>query len=114
MPYPRKFKSLLESKLKDVEIPDYIWLTYAVCATEKDSCGWGGWIIEAAFKKSKNKHATSTGDKLLNAADKQICPQCGKELFRTAASVRYEPSKDQARSLVQGFDYEVVPLEYED
>ena len=114
MPFPKKFKTLLESELKDVEIPDYVWLTYAVCALERDSCGWGGWIIEGAFKKSAVQNATSTGDKLLNAADEQICPRCGKGLYRTAASVRYEPSKDQTRPLVPDVDYEVLPLEYED
>ena len=113
MPFPRKFKKILETELKDVESPDYIWLAYAVCALEKQSCGWGGWIIEAAFKKSKEQHATSTGDKLLNVVE-QVCPQCGKQLFNTAASIKYEPSKDQTEPLVEGVDYEVLPMEYED
>jgi hypothetical protein len=61
MPLPRKFKHLIELELKDVETPDYVWLAYAVCAVEKDACGWGGWMIEAAFKKTGAKHPTGTG-----------------------------------------------------
>ena len=38
MAFPRKFKHLLEIELKDVETPDYVWITYAVCAVEKDAC----------------------------------------------------------------------------
>ncbi len=113
MPYPRKFKSLLESELKDEVIPDYVWLTYAVCATDKDACGWAGWLIEAAFKKHEHQRTAGDEDKLLNVVE-QVCPRCGKQLFRTVASVRYEPSKDQTAPLVAGVDYEVLPLEYED
>ena len=78
MPYPRKFKKLLEMELKDVKVPDYVWLTYAVCATERESCGWGGWIIEAAFERSRD-----VGANLLPAVDEHLCPRCGKKLFRT-------------------------------
>jgi len=52
MGFPRKFKALLETKLNDVESPDYLWLTYAVCAMSTDACGWGGWIVDGAFKKT--------------------------------------------------------------
>lgn len=39
MGFPKKFKHLLEIKLKDLEFPDYAWLSYAVCANYEDSCG---------------------------------------------------------------------------
>jgi predicted RNA-binding Zn-ribbon protein involved in translation (DUF1610 family) len=115
MALPRKFKHLLELKLKDVETPDYVWITYAVCAMEKDSCRWAGWMIECALKKSKRKkYPTSTGDKLLPAMMDQVCPRCGKTLWRTAASVRMVPSEDQERALVEGRDYTCLPIRYED
>lgn len=108
MAFPKKFKHLLELKKEGVELPDYAWLTYSVCACEKDSCGWGGWTIEAVFKKN------STDDQKLSADDDQKCPECGKDLFRTNVSIKFEPSKDQAPKLVSGVDYESVPIEYEE
>jgi len=111
MPFPRKFKHLLEIELSDVEAPDYVWLTYAVCACRKDSCSWGGWMIEAAFKKTEEKHPNPTGDKVLPAIMDQVCPECGKPTFRTAASIRMIPSEDQKQPK---FDYESLPIEYED
>jgi hypothetical protein len=114
MPFPRKFKQLLELKLKDIEAPDYVLLTYAVCACEKDSCGWGGWMIEAAFKKDTKKHLNSTGDKVLSAVMDQVCPVCGKDTFRTEASIKLIPSNDQTKVLIEGRDYESIPIEYED
>lgn len=97
MPFPRKFKNLLELGLSDVEAPDYVWLTYAVCACTPDACGWGGWIVELAAKIDPEKrHLTASGDKPLEAlGPEQVCPACGKPLFRTGASVRLVPSADQ-------------------
>jgi hypothetical protein len=112
MPLPRKLKHLIELELKDVETPDYVWLTYAVCAVEKDACGWGGWMIEAAFKKTGTKHPTGTGDKVLSAVMDQVCPRCGKTTFRTAASLRLVPSEDQTPP--ETTNCECLPIEYED
>jgi hypothetical protein len=116
MLYPAKYRDLLELTLKDVEVPDYAWLTYSVCAMTKDACGWGGWIIEALFKRTGEHHATGTGDKVLPHADEmQICPQCGRVLFRTSASVRMDLSADQTPVHGQeGIDYEVSEMRYED
>jgi len=115
MPFPRKFKHLLEIELDDVEAPDYVFITYAVCACEKDSCGWGGWMIEAAFKETEEEYPSGTGDKVLPSMDdRQICPQCGKVTFRTAAKVRLVPSECQEFGLIEGQDYESDPMEYED
>lgn len=104
MAFPRKFKHLIEIELQDVTAPDKVLLTYAVCAVEKDSCGWGGWYIESAYSKGK----------LVSAMDEQICQQCGKTLFRTGASVKFEPSKDQTPRWQEGVNYELEPIEYED
>jgi hypothetical protein len=114
MAFPKKFKDLIEIGFNDVESPDFVWVTYSVCATEKDSCGWGGWTIEWAAKHTKENYPTSTGDKTLSAMDEQICPKCGKDLFRTGASIKFEPSKDQTPIWQEGVNYESAPTEYED
>ena len=113
MPFPRKFRHLIELELEDVEPPDYVWLVYAVCAVRSEGCGWGGWMIEAAFKRTGERHPTVTGDKLLSSMDEQTCPRCGGETYRTGAALRLEPSKDQTPPRRPGVDYEVVPIEYE-
>ena len=103
MTFPRKFKSLLEKTAKDVELPKTAGVTYAVCAVEQDSCGWAGWILESI--KGANGELIADTD--------QICPQCGKQMFRTEVSVKMEPSMNQTSDLVPGQDYEVAPMEYE-
>lgn len=109
MTVPLKTRELTEIKLQDFDAPGYAWLTYAVCTLKADACGWGGWIIESAFKSTGEHHATGTGDKLLTAADyEQCCPRCGGTLFRTSASLRMIPSADQTLVHGQpGVDYEV-------
>jgi hypothetical protein len=111
MSFPRKFAHLLEIERGDVEAPDYVELVYAVCAVSKEGCGWGGWMIEGAFKVTGQHHPTGTGDKLLPAVDEQICPRCGRETFRTGANLRLVPSEEQKRSPEPEVDYEVVPIE---
>ena len=115
MAFPAKFRHLLELTAADVERPDYVWLSYAVCAVTADGCGWGGWTIEAAFRRDGQRHPTSTGDRVLSAADEQVCPRCGRETFRTEAELRVEPSADQSSSKLRpGGDYDVMPMEYEE
>lgn len=111
MAFPRKFKKQLEKGIDDVISPDYVFLVYTVCGTEEDSCGWEGWMLESAFKKSKEKHPTSTGDQPLAAADEQTCPRCGKTTFRTDTVLRFEKSRQSA---TKDFDYEVSPIGYTD
>lgn len=112
----RKFKKLHEIELKDVDVPDYVVVTYAVCAIEDDACGWGGWMIEAAFQNDNGrKHKSITGDRVLPGAYAQICPICGKETFRTAASIVMEPSKNKKLiDEIMKVEYEVIPIEYND
>ena len=114
MAFPRKFRSLLEIERGDMSAPDYVWLVYAVCAISEQSCGWGGWMIDAAFRKSDGGRLTSTGDALIPAQDSQVCPRCGLETFRTGASVRMAASEDQTPPMEPGKDYEAVPIEYLD
>jgi hypothetical protein len=113
MAFPAKFRHLLELTAADLEMPDYLWLTYAVCAVTAEGCGWGGWMIEAAFYRDGQKHPTGTGDRLLSAVDEQVCPRCGRETFSTV-DLRVEPSADQSKRLRPGIDYEVIPIEYEE
>lgn len=70
-----------------------------------------GWVIEFIAKKSKKKYPTSTGDKPLKRGD-LVCPKCGKDLFRTEASIKFVPAKDQTPPLIAEVDYEVIPIEY--
>ena len=112
MPYPKKYKNLLEIRLRDVEVPDYVFLTYTVCACDHNSCGWGGWMIEAGFKKDAAQHNTATGDRSLSVNSEQRCPKCGRETFRTMASVLFEPSEDQ--SLAREGSEEIAMLDYDD
>jgi hypothetical protein len=119
MPFPRKFRRLVEIELPDVEAPDYVWVVYAVCAVTPQGCGWGGWMLEGAFKlgdglTTDNRVTTRWGDTILPSMDAQICPRCGGETFRTGADLRMEPSNNQKRDSVPGRDYHVLPIEYDD
>jgi hypothetical protein len=114
MPFPRKFRHLIEITGDEVARPDYVWLAYAVCATEPDSCGWAGWMIEAAFQRTGEHHPTGTGDRIVPAADEQVCPRCGQPTYRTGVVQRLEPSGDQSPPLPLGGAYEVAPPEYAD
>jgi hypothetical protein len=109
MPFPRKFKQLLEIELTDVEHPDYLVLTYVVCACDPDACGWGGWTLEAAFREDST---AERGARALPSDSSQRCPRCGKVTFRTLVSVEYTPSEDQTRIEI-GTD-NVAELDYED
>ncbi len=102
MPFPRKFKHLIEIKPGEIPFPDTVWCTYAVCAVEHDSCTWGGWVLESVMASEKE----------LPAATDPRCPECGKPLFRTE-SIKLVPAADHTPHLVQGRDYTVAPIEYE-
>jgi hypothetical protein len=103
MTSPLKFKPLLETTKKDVELPKTAWVTYAVCAVKQDSCAWSGWILESI---------EGVNGELFADTD-QTCPQCSKPMFRTAVSIKMEPSKNQTPDLIPGQDFEVTPMEYE-
>jgi hypothetical protein len=113
MAFPAKFRYLIERTAAEVDLPDYVWLAYAVCAMTVDGCGWEGWMIEVAFQRDGAKHPSGTGDRVLSAADEQVCPRCGRETFRTGVTLRLEPSVDQSPSLREGIAYNVAPIEYE-
>ncbi len=112
MAFPKKFRELIEIENGDIETPDYLWLTYAVCAVNEESCGWGGWMVEAVFKQSEENHNTITRDKILPSVDEQICPICKGEIYRTGANFKFDLSKDQETSLIEGEDYIAIPPEF--
>jgi hypothetical protein len=114
MPFPRKFKSLLELELTDLDKPDYAWITYVVCACSKKACGWGGWILEALYQDAPELRQTTRQDKLLNAPYRDRCPRCRRVLFRTV-SLRFEPSANQVPPWGRpGIDYQAASIQYED
>ena len=115
MAFPRKFKELLETELDDVNVPDYLMLTYAVCGCFSDSCGWAGWIIEGALQKTKERYSTGTGGKLLPADYEQRCPKCGKSTFRTGASIVMEPTPNPSKyKSLLAMEFKSDPMTYED
>jgi len=87
--FPEKFRTLLETTEADVAIPDRIWLSFAVCGCEENSCGWQGWILE-------------DGD--------QECPVCGKLLFRTQVEKLFMPNPTAPAKIA--YEYESVPIRY--
>jgi hypothetical protein len=107
MPFPIKFKDRLELTLKDLDTPLQAWLVYAVCGCEQDSCGWEGWILESVSKTVQQKEIQ------LDCDHNQICPKCGKTMFRTNTQIKMEYAKDQSGVLVPGNDYETTPMKYE-
>jgi len=114
MPFPQKFKPILEPDPASIPRPDYVWLAYAACGVEPTSCGWSGWVIEGAFRHSTRHAPTSTGDELLPADDELKCPRCNLALFRTGIALRCEPPADQESPVGEpGADYDVAPMEYE-
>lgn len=107
MVFPKKFKPRLELKAKDLVLPNKTWITYSVCGSYKNSCGWEGWILESVRKKTgKRKNE-------LSIDARQLCPECGKKLFRTEVSLQFTLDRNQAPDLIPGVDYQVVKMKYE-
>jgi hypothetical protein len=74
----------------------------------KDSCGWGGWTLEAVFSSANAK----AGENLLESQTDQKCPVCGSETFRTEASYRFDLSENQNSAV--DFEHCTGPIEYGD
>ena len=91
-------------------VPDEVWLSFALCVVEEDSCGWAGWIIESAWKSRGTGGATDR--RAVAAADSQKCPNCGKTSFRTALEKQYMLNPVQPPKL--DYSYDSVPLVFED
>lgn len=86
-------KKLMDRTVDDVIVPDYVVLTFAVCATDPDACGWGGWLLEGAMRISAEKTGRlQNGDDSIPAVTLQICPNCRGELFRTDTAQVFDGS----------------------
>ena len=108
MPFPLKFKHLIELSPHQVEKPTGVWLNYGVCASRDDSCGWTGWVVD----RVESRHCgTAT---MLPSDDDLNCPKCGNPLFRTDVNLRFELSRDQSPTLIPNVDYDTAPIRYSD
>jgi hypothetical protein len=105
MPFPKKFRDLIELTESQVTLPDYVWLSYAVCACKQDSCGWGGWIIESVWKE-----VPGGKDMPLQADTEQRCPRCDKQLFRTEIEKQFRLNPDSGPKIT--YPYESSPIEF--
>jgi len=104
MAFPERFRALVELRENQVTVPDYIWLSYAVCAVDEDSCGWGGWIIESAWKNVEGKaHA-------VDADADQRCPCCGKLLFRTEVEKQFRLNPEAGPKI--DYPYETASMKF--
>jgi hypothetical protein len=104
MPFPEKFRTLIELEDTQVEVPDYLWLAYSVCAVSEDSCGWQGWTIESAKKGNENQPGEH---EVASVAAEQKCPHCGKPLYRTGIDKRYDLNRVPPAKF--SCEYEIVP-----
>ena len=104
MAFPEKFRKLIELREEEVTIPDYVWLAYAVCALQEDSCGWRGWIIESAWKIVEGKEVE------LEADAEQGCPICGKQVYRTEVEKRFRLDPNAGPKI--NYSYESAPLSF--
>ena len=104
MPFPEKFRTLIELHEDEVAIPDYVWLAYAVCAVEEASCGWRGWVIESAWKIVEGKKFEVEADA------EQGCPMCGKQVYRTEVEkcFRFDPNAGPKLD----YSYETAPIKF--
>lgn len=106
MAFPEKFRALIELKEEQVTVPDYVWLSYAVCATEDDSCEWQGWIIESAWKVVGDERKEIE----VEADAEQHCPRCGKQLYRTGVEKQFQLNPHAGPKIT--FPYRTTPIKY--
>lgn len=106
MPFPEKFRKLIELREEEIVVPDYVWLSYAVCVVEEESCGWRGWIIESAWKLV----GESLKEVDVEADTEQRCPICGRQVYRTGIEKQFRLNPDAGPKI--GYAYDTVPLTF--
>ena len=79
----RAAQDLRDIPLDQVDWPDYVVLSHAVCALDLTGCGWSGFLLEGAFQKDGLIHSSGTADLVTPAITNQICPNCGGTVYRT-------------------------------
>jgi hypothetical protein len=82
MPYPKKFRHLIDLDTSAFELPTRAWIEYCVCATETDSCGWQGWTLSWAEGVAGRGHR-------LPADDRQRCPRCHRGLYGVGSELAF-------------------------
>jgi hypothetical protein len=107
MPFPRKFKELLESTAP--QAPDHVWVVYTVCGTERESCGWRGWAFGGAYRAGQ-----PAGCGFLESDNYLRCPHCRCPLFCLDGGLRFDLAPQQGEELKPGIDYEVADMVYVD
>ena len=80
--------------------PWAVILTYSVCLSPPEECGWEGWILEGAFSSARGN--TGLGFEALPCKTDQVCSYCSGELFRMEN--RYVFSAEQGREEVDDFE----------
>ena len=96
---------MIELREGQVTIPDVVWLSYAVCAVDEDSCGWGGWILESAWKVGADHKEVE-----VESDAEQRCPRCAKLLFRTEVEKQFRLNPDAGPKI--DYPYETTPIEF--
>jgi hypothetical protein len=106
MSFPEKFRKLIELREEQVSVPDYVWLAYAVCAVEEESCGWRGWIIESAWKLV----GPNLQEVEVEADAEQGCPVCGRQVYRTEVEKQFRLNPDAGPKT--GYAYDTAPITF--
>jgi hypothetical protein len=106
MPFPRKFKHLIERDTTGLTAPEAVRIEFCACATETDSCGWQGWTLSALDPSpaETRRHEADT---------RQRCPRCDRPLFHIGPELKYYRSPEQETDLSNGTEC-VVPTFVED
>jgi len=99
MLFPEKFRSLIELSEEQITVPDFLWLAYAVCAVQEDSCGWQGWILESVEKGDLN----ADGEQVSADTD-QRCPVCNRPLYRTGVEKQFVLNSNAGPKLAYRYD----------
>ena len=68
---------------KNIVFPSYVVVSHSICIDDPEICDWQGFLLEGAFVQDGHRHNSGTGDRGVPAITNQICPNCGKVVFRT-------------------------------
>ena len=98
MPFPEKFRALIEVREDQVTIPA---LAILRCLRgRRGACGWGGWIIESAWKTMGE-----SSKEAVKADTEQRCPVCGKQVFRTEVEKQFRFNPDAGPKMDYPFEH---------
>lgn len=81
------------------KLPGAVLVTYSLCLSPPERCGWGGWILEGVFASAKGD--TGLGLAALPCKTDQVCPSCTGELFRMENQYVFTP--EHGRETIEEF-----------